>query len=233
VGRTVGTVMQNPDEQISERTVRAEIAFPLKQHQYEKKSLFGKRARYDDHHIEQQVARVCQLVGIKEALLVHDPILLPRGQRKLVTIAAALAVDPVVLLFDEPTAGLGATSRQRIRDLIGQLRESGKGVLIADNDVDFIAEVTDTMTVLEQGHAALQGPVREVFAADNWDRLARLHFYPPQAARLARHLGVSALTCGELIARLSSNKTSSGSATSAPETSVPKASIYDTTERSA
>lgn len=106
-------------------------------------------------------------------------------------------------------------------------------MLIADNDVDFIAEVTDTMTVLEQGHAALQGPVREVFAADNWDRLARLHFYPPQAARLARHLGVSALTCGELIARLSSNKTSSGSATSAPETSVPKASIYDTTERSA
>jgi energy-coupling factor transport system ATP-binding protein len=50
---TVGTVLQNPDEQISERTVREEIAFPLKQRQYEKKGLFGKRQRYDDHHIEQ------------------------------------------------------------------------------------------------------------------------------------------------------------------------------------
>jgi energy-coupling factor transport system ATP-binding protein len=156
------------------------------------------------------VARVCQLVGIKEALLDQDPILLPRGQRKLVTIAVALAVDPAVLLLDEPTAGLGATSRQHIRELIGQLRESGKAVLIADNDVDFIAEVADTMTVLEQGHSVLQGPVSEVFAVDNWGRLARLHFYPPQAARLARHLGMSALTCSDLIARLSSNKTGSG-----------------------
>jgi energy-coupling factor transport system ATP-binding protein len=201
---TVGTVLQNPDEQISERTVRDELAFPLKQRQHEKTGLFRKRQRYGDDHIETQVAHACELVGIEQDLLDRDPILLPRGHRKLVTIAEALTLDPQVLLLDEPTVGLGAASRQHIRQLIARLSEIGKTVLLAENDVDFIAEVADTVTVLDQGHVALHGPVRAVFEEENWDRLAELHLRPPHATQLARHLGMSALTCDELVSQLSS-----------------------------
>jgi energy-coupling factor transporter ATP-binding protein EcfA2 len=202
----VGTVLQNPNEQISERTVRDEIGFPLKQRQYERTGLFSKRQRYDDGYIRDQVARACGLVGIEPDWHDRDPILLPRPQRKLVTIAEALVVDPKVLLLDEPTIGLGATSRRQLRELVAHLREMGKTVLLVDNDVDLISEVADTLTVLDQGRVVLQGPTRTIFAVDHWEQLAGLYISPPPAAQLARRLGVHALTCDELIAKLSSKR---------------------------
>jgi energy-coupling factor transport system ATP-binding protein len=200
---TVGTVLQNPNEQISERTVRGEIAFPLRQRQYERTGLFTKRRRYDDGHIEAQVWRACDLVGIESDLLERDPILLPRPQRKLATIAEALVVTPQVLLLDEPTAGLGAASRRKIRELIMRLREMGHAILLVENDVDLVAETADTVTILDQGRAVLQGPVHTVFSPANWGRLSELRIRPPRAAQLAHRLGVHALTCDELVARLS------------------------------
>jgi len=200
----VGTVLQNPDDQISEKTVKDEISFPLKQRQYERNGWFSKHKRYDDDYIEDQVSHACELVGIEEDLLDEDPFLLPRGQRKLVTIAEALVVDPKVLLLDEPTIGLGAKSCQKIKQALASLREQGKAVLLVSNNIDFVAEVADTVTVLEQGRIVLQGSVHQVFAKDNWDQLSKLHINPPQAAQLARRLNVKALTCDELVSQLSS-----------------------------
>jgi energy-coupling factor transporter ATP-binding protein EcfA2 len=198
----VGTVLQNPDEQISERTVREEIGFRLAQRQYERTGLFATRRRYDDGHIAAQVSHACDLVGIGPALLGHDPILLPRPQRKLVTVAAALVMNPKVLLLDEPTAGLGAAARGHVRGLVARLREQGHAVLMVENDSDFVAEVADTVTVLDRGQAVLQGPVHTVLAPENWDQLSALHIRPPRAAQLARRLGVRALACDALVAML-------------------------------
>lgn len=204
LGLIVGTILQNPDDQISERTVKDEISFPLKQRQYERHGWFSKQKRYDDDYIEERVSQVCELVGIEEDMLDEDPFLLPRGQRKLVTIAAALVVDPKVLLLDEPTIGLGATAHRKIKQAIASLREQGKAVLLVSNNEDFVAEIADTVTILEQGHIVLQGSVRQVFAEDNWARLAELHIDPPQVAQLARRLNLKALACAELVSQLSS-----------------------------
>ncbi|WP_026736312.1 ABC transporter ATP-binding protein [Fischerella sp. PCC 9605] len=198
----VGTVLQNPDEHISERTVKDEIAFPLKQRQHKNNGLFSRQKRYDDNYIEEKVSQICELVGIEENLLDSDPTLLPRGQRKLVTIAAALVVDPKVLILDEPTVGLGASSRQKIAKLLSRLTQKGKAVLLVSNNVDFVCETADTVTVLNQGRVVLQGSVRNVFAQDNWDRLQELHVHLPRVAQLAQHLGVDALTCEELVSKL-------------------------------
>jgi energy-coupling factor transport system ATP-binding protein len=187
----IGTVLQNPDGQISERTVREEIGFRLAQRQYERIGFFTTRQRYDDGHIAAEVARACDLIGIGPPLLGHDPILLPRPQRKLVTVAAALVVDPRLLLLDEPVAGLGAAAR-----------EQGRAVLVAENNSDFVAEVADTVTVLDRGQAVLQGPVHTVFDPANWDRLSALHIPPPRAAQCARRLGMHALTYDTLVAML-------------------------------
>ncbi|MUG91397.1 ATP-binding cassette domain-containing protein [Scytonema sp. UIC 10036] len=203
LGLMVGTVLQNPDEQLSEKTVKDEIAFPLKQRQYKRTGLFSKQKRYDDDYIENQVSQVCQLVGIEEDLLERDPLLLPRGMRKLVTIAGALVVDPKVILLDEPTLGLGATSIRKVKQMLKHLREHGKAVLLVSNNVNFLTEVADTVTILEQGQIVMQGLMRQVFAENNWAKLAELHIQPPDVAQLAHHLNMSALTHDNLISQLS------------------------------
>jgi energy-coupling factor transport system ATP-binding protein len=203
LGLMVGTVLQNPDEQLSEKTIKNEIAFPLKQRQYERSGLFSRSKRYDDDYIENQVSQVCELVGIGEDILDCDPLLLPRGQRKLVTIAEALVVDPKVLLLDEPIIGVGATSRRKIAQMLAKLRKQGKAVLLVSNNVDFVTEVADTVTILDQGRIILQGPSHQVFAEDHWGRLSELHIQPPRVAQLACHLNVNAWTCDELVSQLS------------------------------
>lgn len=203
LGLIVGTVLQNPDEQLSEKTVKNEIAFPLKQRQYERTGLFSRSKRYDDDYIENQVSQVCELVGIGKDMLDCDPLLLPRGQRKLVTIAEALVVDPKVLLLDEPIIGVGATSRQKIAQMLASLRKQGKAVLLVSHNVNFVTEVADTVTILDQGRIILQGPLQQVFAEEHWSRLSELHIEPPRAALLARHLNVNAWTCDELVSQLS------------------------------
>ena len=202
LGLTIGTVFQNPDEQISEKTVREEISFPLKQRQYQRKGLFSREKNYEDDHISEQLSRVCELVGIDEKILDKDPILLSRGQRKLVTIASALIVDPKVLILDEPTVGLSASSRRQITELLTKVCEKGKAVLLVSNNIDFVCEVADTVTVLKQGKIQLQSPINEAFAADNWERLEEMDVHLPAAARLAKRLGINAFTCDELISKL-------------------------------
>ncbi|MDY6817450.1 MAG: ATP-binding cassette domain-containing protein [Halobacteriales archaeon] len=201
IAETVGIALQNPDEQLSEKTVDQELRFPLEKRRYERSGLFGfsKRERYDDAFIDERVDEVCDLVGIADATRDEDPMFLPRGQRRQVTIAGALAPDPDVLVLDEPVAGVDATARSHVKRTIEQFREQGKGVVIIDHDMDFVCEVADTVTVLEDGSVAMQGPVHEVFATDNWDWLASRHMRPPRAARLAHRVGIDALTPDEFV----------------------------------
>jgi energy-coupling factor transport system ATP-binding protein len=196
VAETVGIALQNPDEHLSERTVEAEIRFPLEQRRYERTGLLGlsKRERYDESYVAERVETVRRLVGLSEADLEEDPMFLPRGKRRQVSIAGALAPDPDALVLDEPVAGLDATARGHVRRTIDSLCEDGTGVVVIDHDVDFVCEVADTVTVLEDGDVAIQGPTREVFEEDNWEWLARRYMHPPRAARLARRVGVNALT---------------------------------------
>ncbi|MFB2935112.1 ABC transporter ATP-binding protein [Aerosakkonemataceae cyanobacterium BLCC-F154] len=200
----VATVFQSPDVVISERSVKEEIAFPLKQRQYQRKGWFSKQKCYDDDYIENQVSRSCELVGIDQNLLDRDPTLLPYGQRKLVTIAEALTLDPQVLLLDEPIIGLGASARHKIKEAIEQFSQQGKAVLLVSNDVDFVAEVADTVTILHRGRILMQGALQEVFTEDNWQRLGQMHIYPPRSTQLAHRFGKNALSCDELVWVLSS-----------------------------
>lgn len=200
----VATVFQSPDVVISERTVKEEIAFPLKQRQYQRKGWFSRQKCYDDDYIENQVSHSCELVGIDENLLDRDPTLLPYGQRKLITIAEALTLDPQVLLLDEPIIGLEASARHKIKQAIDQFSQQGKAVLLVSNDIDFVAEVADTVTILDRGRVLMQGALHEVFRKDNWQRLDQMQIYPPRSTQLAHRFGKNALSCDELVSALSS-----------------------------
>jgi energy-coupling factor transport system ATP-binding protein len=198
----VGTAFQNPDEQISERTVAEEIAFPLKCRRYERTGWFKKRELFDEARIAERVKRARELSELEDELLGHDPSLMPGGQRRLVTATSALVLDPDVVVLDEPRVGLDAESRRKIERMIGRLREMGKAVILIDHDMDLICEVADTVTVLNQGRVALHGPTEEVFAKRNWDTLAEMYIRPPRAALLADMLDLDALSFDELGSRL-------------------------------
>ncbi|MFB6281131.1 MAG: ABC transporter ATP-binding protein [Haloferacaceae archaeon] len=201
VAETVGIALQDPDEQLSEQTVAAELRFPLEKRRYERSGPLGlsKRERYDGSFIDARIEAVRDLIGLSGDIMDEDPVFLPRGERRRVTIASALAPEPDVLVLDEPAAGLDATARDRVGRAIERLRDDGKGIVLVDHDMDFVCEVADTITVLEDGSVAMQGPVSEVFAPDNWEWLETRHMRPPRAARLARQVGVDALTAGEFV----------------------------------
>ena len=202
----VGTAFQNPDEQISERTVADELAFPLEARRYERAGLLKKRERYGEEYINSRVEKARGLVGLDEALLEKDPSLLPTGQRRLVTTTESLVLDPDVIVLDEPRVGLDAASRARIERMMQRVRDQGKAVVLIEHDMDLVCEVADTVTILNRGRVALQGPIREVFAKRNWDTLAEMYIQPPKAARLAHGAGIDALTFEELDERLVSNR---------------------------
>ncbi|MFB6167330.1 MAG: ABC transporter ATP-binding protein [Haloferacaceae archaeon] len=201
VAESVGIALQNPDEQLSEQTVREEIRFPLEKRRYERSGFLGlsKQERYGEAYIDERVETVCDLVGISEDLMDEDPVFLPRGVRRQVTMATALAPDPGVLVLDEPVAGVDATARSHVRQTIERLCDRGKGVVVIDHDMEFVCEVADRVTVLDDGQVAMQGPKSEVFGVDNWEWLASRHLRPPRIARLAQRVGVEALTADEFV----------------------------------
>jgi energy-coupling factor transport system ATP-binding protein len=195
----VGTSFQNPDDQISERTVREEIAFPLQRRRYEAAGWFKRREKYSEDYIEERVLEACELAGLEEKFLEEDPSLLPGGLRRLVTMAEALALDPsIVLVLDEPRVGLDAGSRRRVMRTVKRLKEMRRAVIIIEHDMDLVCEIADTATVLNGGKVTLQGPIHEVFAKKNWGLLTEMYLQPPRAARLAHSIGTEALNAEEL-----------------------------------
>ncbi|WP_185715626.1 ABC transporter ATP-binding protein [Halocatena pleomorpha] len=204
LARTIGIALQNPDERLSERTVESEIAFPLHRHQYERTGLLSKRKHYDNSYIDHRVSCVSELVGLEQELHDRDPTLLPRGQRQLVAIAQALSLDPSVLILDEPTVGLDSAARRRVGRTISRLQEMGKAVILIEHDMDFVCDVADTVTVLDDGSVALAGSTRDVFTKHSQETLSEWWLRLPRAGQLASRIGVDALTLDELVSKLTS-----------------------------
>lgn len=205
---SIGIALQNPDKQLSEETVEDELRFPLEHRQYERPGLLSlrKTERFDDAYIDERVETVCDLVGIEDRVRDLDPMFLPQGEQRLVTIAQALVTDPGAVVLDEPTAGLDAANRATVRETIDRLREDGHAVVLIDHDMDFVSEVADQVSVLSSGDLVAQGPTEEIFDSANWEWLADHHLRPPDVARLATELGVDALTIDGLVDALSAEE---------------------------
>lgn len=202
LARVVGTALQNPDEQITERTVEAEIAFPLRQRQFRRSGWFRSEKVISDEHITEAVERARSLVGLPPELLDSDPTQLSKGHRKLVAIAEALALQPAVLVLDEPRVSLDAPARAALRHLLHQLREQGTAVVMVEHDLDLVAETADAITLLDKGRVLTSGSPPEVFGAGAAETLAHTSLLPPRAVQVASHLGIEAFSVAELAAQL-------------------------------
>jgi energy-coupling factor transporter ATP-binding protein EcfA2 len=201
---TVGIVLAHPDHQITERTVAAEVGFPLRGRRspgpaprWDATRRAGRR-RQRREDVAARVRATCQRVGLGD-LLDEDPRLLRRAQRRFVTVATALVLDPPVVVLDEPGVGLDALGRARLRAFLRALRAEGKAVLLAENDIDLVAEVADDLTLLQQGQVTLQGRIEDVLDEPNWSTLTQAHTRPPRAAELGRMIGVRAVKVDQLV----------------------------------
>jgi energy-coupling factor transport system ATP-binding protein len=138
-------VFQHADQQLFARTVLREVAFAPRQ------------LGLPPHEIEALATDALRRVGL-DRVGHEDPYDLPPAQRKLVTLAAALAQQPRVLVLDEPSQGMDAPSIQRVADVIRSLASEGVAVLAVTHDLSLVTEALDRTIVLDGGRIAYDGP---------------------------------------------------------------------------
>jgi cobalt transport protein ATP-binding subunit len=153
---TVGLVFQDPDDQLFSPTVFEDVAFgPL-------------HMGVPETEIHDRVERALAAVGMSgfERRMPHR---LSLGQRKRVALATVLSMDPEVLVFDEPSAGLDPRGR---RELIGVLRDLRHTMIVSTHDMRLVAEVFPRIVVMDDGRIVADGPTNEILTDD---RLLEAH----------------------------------------------------------
>jgi energy-coupling factor transporter ATP-binding protein EcfA2 len=175
---TVGFVFQNPDEQLFERSVEREVAFG------------PKNLRRTADQILELVARSLDAVGLTDVRTVN-PYDLDLSRRKLVALAGVLAMDPAVLVLDEPTTGQDAAGIERVGAVVRAYREAGRSVVAITHDMEFAATNFTRVVVMRLGEIVADGPPATIFAPDHRDLLASTGLLPPPAARIAAAMGIS------------------------------------------
>ena len=167
----VGLVFQYPEYQLFEETVYADIAFG------------PKNQKLSAEDIDIRVRGAAQFVGLEESILGQSPLELSGGQKRRVAIAGVLAMDPELLILDEPTAGLDPAGREELLGNILAWREAREAtILLVTHDMG-IAARCGCLVVMEQGHIALRGTPDEVFS--HAERLRQLGLALPEAAHIA------------------------------------------------
>lgn len=153
----VGLVFQFPESQLFEETVLKDVAFAPKN--------FGK----SEDEANQIAKEALRLVGIDESLENKMPFDLSGGQMRRVAIAGVLAMEPEVLVLDEPTAGLDPLGRQQIMDLFLKIhQERHLTTILVTHQMDDVVNYADDVVVMEHGEVIKFGTPREVFTDLQW-----------------------------------------------------------------
>lgn len=127
------------------------------------------------------------LVGLDESFMERSPFDLSGGQMRRVAIAGVLALEPEVLVLDEPTAGLDPQGRKEIMDMFyGLYKNQGLTIILVTHQMDDVATYADHMIVLEQGTVMKEGHPREIFKEAGW--LASMQLGVPSTVRFAHEL---------------------------------------------
>ena len=149
----VGMVFQYPEHQLFEETVRRDIAFG------------PHNMGLSDGEIDRRVRRAATFAGLREELLDSSPFDLSGGQKRRAAIAGVMAMEPEILILDEPTAGLDPRGREQLlARIVRYARENGTTVLLVSHSMEDVAAVADKVLVMNQGEAAMMAPTAEVFS---------------------------------------------------------------------
>ena len=171
----VGLVFQYPEYQLFEETVYRDIAFG------------PTNMGLSKEEIDRRVRESARFAGLSEDLLEKSPFALSGGQKRRVAIAGVIAMEPEVLVLDEPSAGLDPQGREELLANIRAFhRERGTTVVLVSHSMEEIAKNVDRIVVLSDSHVLMSGSPREVFA--HGDELMSAGLDVPQVTRIAMAL---------------------------------------------
>ena len=167
----VGLVFQYPEYQLFEETVYKDIAFGPRN--------MGLKAAELDRRVREAAA----IVGLTEAQLEVSPFDLSGGQKRRVAIAGVIAMEPEVLILDEPTAGLDPVGRGEIlKNIEDYRRKHNATIMMVSHSMDDVARLTDRLLVMNGSHLAMDGTPAEVFTRA--EELVEMGLNIPQVTRV-------------------------------------------------
>jgi energy-coupling factor transport system ATP-binding protein len=167
----VGLVFQYPEYQLFEETVYADIAFG------------PKNQKLSGDELDRRVRQAAAFVGLDESVFDHSPLELSGGQKRRVAIAGVLAMEPELLILDEPSAGLDPAGREELLTNLFQWRKARQAtILLVTHDMS-AAALCDQVVVMNQGRKVLQGTPAQVFA--HAQQLQQMGLDLPESAHIA------------------------------------------------
>lgn len=175
VRQRVGLVFQYPEHQLFEMTVYKDVAYG------------PSNMDLNNEEIDRRVRKSLEIVGIDDSFYEKSPFDLSGGQKRRVAIAGVLAMEPEVLILDEPTAGLDPMGREEILSAVKQLHEKLKiTVILVSHSMEDIAKLVDRIIVMNKGKVALDGTPKEVFS--QVDKLESIGLAVPQISYVIKKL---------------------------------------------
>ncbi len=174
VRKKVGLVFQFPESQLFEETVLKDVAFGPQN--------FGVSIEEAKQLAREKLA----MVGISEEFFEKNPFELSGGQMRRVAIAGILAMEPAVLVLDEPTAGLDPKGRRELMSLFKELNQNGMTIVLVTHLMDDVANYADYVNVLESGKLVRSGYPKEVF--QDVDFLESKQLGVPKITKFAQQL---------------------------------------------
>lgn len=152
IRRKVGLVFQYPEHQLMEETVRRDIAFG------------PKNLGIEGAELSERVEIAAEMIGLKKEYLDKSPFELSGGEKRRVAIAGVLAMEPEVLVLDEPTAGLDPAGRDELLALIKKLNDTGMTIVMVSHSMEDVARLAGRVIVINEGKIVLDGSVGDVFS---------------------------------------------------------------------
>lgn len=180
----VGLCFQYPEQQLFESTVYRDIAFG------------PKNMGLSEKEIERRVQTAISYVGLSEEYLTKSPFDLSGGEKRRVAIAGVIAMEPKVLILDEPTAGLDPAGKESLLNLIKEYNSStGSTVIFVSHNMDDVAAVAHRVIVMNKGQVALSGTVDEVYSKG--EQLFELGLDVPEVTDIFLKMKKSGLDLGD------------------------------------
>lgn len=176
VRRNIGFVFQDPDDQLFNPTVFDELAFSLRQ------------LGYSEGEVDGLVRDFAGRFGLDE-LLNRSPYKLSSGEKKKVALASVLIYGPELLFLDEPTSNLSASVCREIESIILNMKKTGKSIVVASHNVEFVMRVADRVYVMYNGEVVGGGSIADVIGDVDLLRVADME--SPLAVEILRFLGVA------------------------------------------
>lgn len=169
-----GLVFQFPEYQLFEETVLKDVAYGPKN--------FGD----DEKTAEEKARKALRLVGIEEELFERSPFELSGGQKRRVAIAGIIALEPKILILDEPTAGLDPRGSQEMMDLFSSIHRQGTTILLITHDMDIVLKYADRAIVMSKGRIISDSTPLELFRKEELTEKYNIH--EPLVLQFAKEL---------------------------------------------